>query len=146
MFPVPQVNDDNRAFWTGGRDGELRIVRCNDDGYYIHPPRRAVPAALARTSSRTRSADAATCTAYTVNDRAWSPGLEVPYVIAIVELEEQSDLRLMTNIVGCSPAEVRIGLPVRWSFVEQGDAFAPVFRPTQASRQAPPTNRLDDHG
>ena len=23
MFPAPQVGDDNRAFWTGGREGEL---------------------------------------------------------------------------------------------------------------------------
>jgi predicted Zn-ribbon and HTH transcriptional regulator len=48
VFPIPQVNDDNRAFWTGGRDGELRIVRCNDCGYYIHPPSPRCPRCLGK--------------------------------------------------------------------------------------------------
>jgi uncharacterized protein len=55
--------------------------------------------------------------------------LEVPYVIAIVELEEQPGPRLMTNIVGCPTGEVNIDMPVRVEFREQGDFYAPVFRP-----------------
>ena len=66
---------------------------------------------------------------YTINRREWSPGLEVPYVIAIVQLGEQPDLRLMTNIVGCSADEVAIDMPVRVEFRKQGEAFVPVFRP-----------------
>ena len=27
-LPVPQITDENGAFWTGGRDGELLIIRC----------------------------------------------------------------------------------------------------------------------
>jgi hypothetical protein len=50
-------------------------------------------------------------------------------VIAIVALDEQSDLRLMTNIVGCAPGAVAIDMPVQVEFREQGDAYAPVFRP-----------------
>jgi uncharacterized OB-fold protein len=64
-----------------------------------------------------------------VNERPWAPGVEVPYVIAIVQLEEQGDLRLMTNIVGCRPDEVSIDMPVRVEFREQGEVYAPVFRP-----------------
>ena len=66
---------------------------------------------------------------YTVNERAWFPGLEVPYVIAIVQLDEQPDLRLMTNVVGCEPDQVEIDMPVHVEFREQGDAYVPVFRP-----------------
>ena len=66
---------------------------------------------------------------FTVNQRAWSPGLEVPYVVAIVALEEQSDLRLMTNIVRCEPVDVSIDMPVQVEFREQGEAYVPVFRP-----------------
>ena len=36
----------------------------------------------------------------------------------------------MTNIVGCSPDEVTVDMPVRVEFREQGDAYAPVFRPS----------------
>ena len=128
MFPVPQINDDNRDFWTAGRDRELRIVRCNDCGYYIHPPSPRCPRCLSENVEPSPVSGRGRVYTYTVNRRAWSPGLEVPYVIAIVQLDEQPDLRLMTNIVGCSADEVAIDMPVRVEFREQGEAFVPVFR------------------
>ena len=60
-------------------------------------------------------------------------------MIAIVRLDEQSDLRLMTNIVGCDPDEVKIDMPVRVEFREQGDVYAPVFTPAEA----PPSGAAD---
>jgi uncharacterized protein len=129
LFPVPLLNDENRAFWTGGRDAELRIVRCKDCGYYIHPPSPRCPRCLSDDVEPTPVSRRGRVYTYTVNRREWSPGLEVPYVIAIVQLDEQSDLRLMTNIVGCEPDEVAIGMPVQVEFREQGDVYAPVFRP-----------------
>ena len=132
MFPTPQINDDNRAFWTGGRDGELRIVRCQDCGYYVHPPSPRCPRCLSDDVVPSPVSGRGVVYTYTVNERDWSPGLEVPYVIAIVQLDEQSDLRLMTNIVGCKPEEVAINMQVRVEFREQGDAYVPVFRPAPA--------------
>jgi uncharacterized OB-fold protein len=129
VLPVPQVNDDNRAFWTAGRDGELRIVRCNDCGYYIHPPSPRCPRCLGSDVEPTPVSGRGRVYTYTVNRRPWVPDLEVPYVIAIVQLDEQADLRLMTNIVGCDPDAVAIDMQVQVAFREQGDAYAPVFRP-----------------
>jgi uncharacterized OB-fold protein len=130
VWPTPQVNDDNRAFWTSGRDGELQIVRCKDCGYWIHPPSPRCPRCLRSDVAPQVVSGRATVYTFTINRREWSPGLEVPYVIAIVKLDEQSDLRLMTNIVGCGVDEVAIDMPVQVEFREQGDVYAPVFRPT----------------
>jgi uncharacterized protein len=70
---------------------------------------------------------------YTVNYQPFNPAVPVPYVIAIVELDEQADLRIAANIVDCEPDSVRIGLPVEVRFerhdVEGGVAFVPVFAP-----------------
>ena len=129
MFPIPQINDDNRAFWTGGADGELLIARCGACGYYLHPPTPRCPRCLSEDVSPAAVSGRGTVYTYTVNEREWAPGVEVPYVIAIVELDEQTGLRLMTNIVGCPTAEVAIGMPVQVEFREQGNAFAPVFKP-----------------
>ena len=134
MFPIPHVGDDNRDFWTGGRAGELRIIRCNDCGYYIHPPSPRCPKCLSENVEPTPVSGRGTVYTYTVNRRAWSPGLEVPYVIAIVQLEEQPDLRLMTNIVDCPADEVAIGMPVSVEFREQGEASVPVFRRADDAR------------
>lgn len=130
MLPVPQVNDDNRAFWTGGADGVLFIARCNDCGYWIHPPSPRCPRCLGEDVEPTPVSGRGHVYSYTVNERHWMPGLEVPYVIAIVALEEQADLRLMTNIVGCRPDEVTIDMPVHVQFQERGEeVFIPVFGP-----------------
>jgi uncharacterized OB-fold protein len=68
---------------------------------------------------------------YTVNhNQAWiAPGDEWQRVIALVELEEQEGLRVVTNIVGCADDEVHTGMPVEVQFHETDDVFLPVFRP-----------------
>jgi uncharacterized OB-fold protein len=128
VLPIPQVNDDNRAFWTSGRDGELLIVRCNDCGYYIHPPTPRCPRCLGENVEPSPVSGRGRVYTYTVNERVWVPGLDVPYVIAIVELEEQPGLRLMTNIVDVPLDEVAIDMPVQVEFRERGDVYVPVFR------------------
>ena len=60
---------------------------------------------------------------FIVTHHVVTPGFEddAPYVVALVELEEQAGLRLVTNIVGCSPGDVRVGMPVEPVF----DAVTP---------------------
>jgi uncharacterized OB-fold protein len=69
---------------------------------------------------------------FTVNRQPYNPDVEVPYVIALVELVEQRGLRFATNIVGCAPEDVFIGMPVEVRFEPAGDAWAPVFAPAGA--------------
>ncbi len=64
---------------------------------------------------------------FTVNHQPYNPEVPVPYVIAIVELVEQDGLRFTTDIIGCSPDAVEIGMPVRVCFEQQGEVFVPIF-------------------
>ena len=57
----------------------------------------------------------------------------VPYVIAIVELEEDPEVRLTTQIVDCPVEDVRIGMPVEVEFEHHDDVWIPVFRPVAGS-------------
>jgi hypothetical protein len=66
---------------------------------------------------------------YTVNWHAYNPAVPVPYVIAIIELVEQQDLRLAANIVDCEPDSVECGMPVDVRFEQQDNTFVPVFAP-----------------
>lgn len=130
---LPAVTVDNEHFWRGGRNGELLILRCGGCGYWIHPPAPICPECLGRDVSPRAVAGRATVLSFTVNRQPWYPGLDPPYVVAIVQLEEQEDLRLTTNIVGCAPEEVDFGMPVRVSFEEYPDGdssvWLPFFRP-----------------
>ncbi len=64
---------------------------------------------------------------YTVNFHPYHPDVPTPYVIAIIELAEQQDLRLATNIVDCEPDLVACGMPVEVRF---DHGAAPVFAPS----------------
>ena len=55
----------------------------------------------------------------------------MPYVIASVELPEQTGLRLMTNIVDVPPDDVAIGMPVSVRFERVGETFVPLFGPVE---------------
>jgi uncharacterized OB-fold protein len=53
---------------------------------------------------------------------------DVPYLVALVELPEQSDLRLLTNIVDAEASEVFVGSPVEVCFERRGEVAIPQFR------------------
>ena len=66
---------------------------------------------------------------FTENFQQFHPDVPPPYVVAVVQLDEQHDLRLPTNIVGGDPASLRCGMPLRVAFERHGEVFVPVFEP-----------------
>lgn len=132
---LPQRGGHDRAFWTGGANGQLLIERCDDCARWVHPPTGTCRACGGTLVARPVSG-CGTVFTYTVNLHAYNPTVPTPYVIAIVELAEQEDLRLATNIVDCEPDSVACGMPVEVRFEQHGtgaDAiFVPVFAPVSA--------------
>jgi uncharacterized OB-fold protein len=129
---LPGLDKDNRPFWTGGAEGKLLICRCGDCGHYIHPPRPKCGACGSRDVAPTAVSGRARVKAFTVNYQPWVPRVPVPYVFAAVELEEQTELYVLTNIVGCDPEEVYAGMPVEVVFEAQEDVHVPLFQPRSA--------------
>jgi uncharacterized OB-fold protein len=123
--PAPAITARTADFWAGGAIGELRIQRCQDCGWWLHPPVPMCPWCR----GRELKAEAATGTgrvwSFTVNRYQWTPALTPPYVIAEVELDDQPGLRLLAAIVG--RGEMTIGMPVRVLFEQAGEAWVPVF-------------------
>ena len=125
--PEPRLDNDNRAFWTGGAKNELRISRCQDCGTFIHPPRSVCRDCLSDKVVPEVVAGTGVVDTFTVNHQKWYPGLEVPFVIARVALDGAPGVYLTTNVIGCPPEEVDIGNKVRVTFLQQGDAWLPLF-------------------
>ena len=126
----PPVNDANRHFWTGGAQGELRILRCGSCHYWVHPPEAVCPECGGPLTPVATSGTGRVFT-FTVNRHPFNPAVPPPYVIAIVELDDQPGLRFTTNIVNCDPESVTIDMPVRVLFEAVGEAFVPVFEPAE---------------
>lgn len=132
---LPEVTDQNRAFWTSGGSGALHFLCCDDCGYFVHPPTPICPRDLSKNLHARPVSGRATVVTFTVNHQPWMPGPELPYVVAIVEIAEQPSLRLTTNIVHCPPHEVHVGMRVRVVFehrpvVDGDDVWIPLFEPS----------------
>jgi uncharacterized OB-fold protein len=127
--PLPVLTPDNRAFFTAGHQGKLMIHRCQDCGYYLHPPTPRCGACLSARVEPTAVSGRGDVYSFTVNEYPWHPAFEPPYAVALVSLEEQPLVRLTTNIIGCDPYDVRVGMRVQVEFLDCGEVALPVFRP-----------------
>lgn len=123
---LPPLASANRPYWTGGSQGSLLIERCGTCRRWQHPPTGAC-GTCGGTATPEPVSGVGTVFTFTVNHQQYHPEVPPPYVIAVVELAEQADLRLPTNIVGCDPGRVRIGATVRVRFEQHGEVFVPVF-------------------
>jgi len=127
---LPKVNDRTRHFWEGGREGKLQFLRCPHDGTYVHPPTPFCPVCYRKDLAVEAVSGRGRVATFTVNHQPWMPGPELPYVVAIIEIDEDPTVRLTTNIVGCDPDDVKIGMPVKVTFEQHDDeVWLPLFEP-----------------
>lgn len=125
--PRPRLDADNRAFWTGGGEGRLMICRCGDCGIWLHPPQPVCRSCWSENVGPQPVSGRGVVDSFTVNHQAWMPGLEVPFVIARVALDDAEGVCLTTNIVNCPVDEVAVGDAVRVIFEEDDGIFFPLF-------------------
>ena len=119
---IPAPVGPNAEFYAFLARGELRLQRCIACGTWRHPPRHrcaacgSVEAAWETASGRGR------VFTWTVVRRAFLPAFEemVPFVTALVSLEEDPAVRIVSYIVDCEPDALAADLPVE-----------AVFRPLQ---------------
>ena len=130
-IPLPRPTALSRPHWDGCREGVLRVQRCAACGSYEFIPQAVCTKCQAGKLEWVESSGRGSVYSHTTVYRPPRPEFDAPYVVAIVEIEEQPSLRLMTNIVDCEPDEVSIGMPVEVVFEDAGedDIFLPLFRP-----------------
>lgn len=125
---LPRLEPDSAFFWTSGADGRLRIQRCTDCDRWQHPPLPRCARCGSETVAPRPVSGKGRIASYTVNREAWTADLAGPFVFAAVELEEQAQLYVFTNLL--APVEqARIGLPVAVVFERHDDVWLPLFRP-----------------
>lgn len=137
---IPSVVDNDRAYWTAGGDGVLRLPYCTSCQQWFFPPADGCPRCEGPAVFRETSG-AGTVFTFTVNVQQYRPDLPTPYVIALIELDDQAGLRIPGNVVGCSTDEVKIGMRVEVGFEpasvrgeDIGGLYVPVFTPSDSGR------------
>jgi uncharacterized protein len=122
-----RLDKDNRAFWTGGAQGQLNIHKCGECGNFNHPPREFCRYCQSENVAPHAVSGKGVVDTYTINYQAWAPDMDVPFVIARVKLDDAPGVFLTTNIVNCPVAEVDIEDKVRVVFEEQEGIWYPLF-------------------
>jgi uncharacterized protein len=127
--PLPVPDGDTKPYWDAAREHRLVIQRCQVCQQAIFYPRSVCPRCMSDRIAWIEATGKGTVYSYTVVHRAPAQFAEdAPYVVAVVDLDE--GVRLMTNVVGCAPAEVRIGAEVEVTFDDVTPEISlPKFRP-----------------
>ena len=125
---LPLITPDTAFFWDGTAVGELRIQRCATCGALRHPPGPMCPACgEASDGGYTVAAGTGEVFSYVVHHHPPVPGKRLPMVVALVQLPE--GVRILGEMPGVHPDQVRIGLPVRVTFTRAGDMTLPSWSP-----------------
>jgi uncharacterized OB-fold protein len=129
----PQITPDTAFFWAGTRAGELRIQRCANCGTLRHPPGPMCPSCgAASDGGYAVAAGTGEVFSYVVHHHPPVPGKTLPMVVALVQLPE--GVRMVGEMPGVRPDQVRIGLPVRVAFARiDDDLTLPAWRPAEGT-------------
>ena len=126
--PAPGVSDDNRFFWEGVKQGKLLIQRCKSCGDLHHPPGPVCPKCQSFDWDTIESSGKGTVYSFVVMHYPEVPPFEYPNPVGLIELEE--GVRLISQLIGVKPGDVKVGQKVQVEFVTfDGDLVLPQFRP-----------------
>ena len=114
--PLPEPSPVSARFWEGLKAGELRLQRCTACFRYIFYPRSVCPHCLSDRLEWTMASGRGRVYSYTIVRRAMNPAFaaDLPYIFAIVELEEGP--RVTTNLINCAPEDARVDMPVKAAY------------------------------
>jgi uncharacterized OB-fold protein len=133
---LPEATPETREFWEGAKRHELRIQRCLDCKRAYFYPRPFCPHCASRNVEWFTASGKGTLYSYVIVHRG-PPGFQdwLPYVIAVVQLEEGP--RMMSNVINVEPAPEHLppDLPLEVTWEQQSDDITlPLFQPAGGAR------------
>lgn len=128
--PRPQPSALTEAFWEAARRHVLVRPRCAACGRSFFVPQAVCTHCLSPDWAYEPSTGRGVVYSATVGHRAPYPGIEAPFHLAVVDLEE--GWSMLTNLVDAGPGPVPVGTRVRVAWVDLDDTCTlPVFTPDE---------------
>lgn len=127
---IPRVppGELSAPFWAGCGEGRLLYQSCGKCGAALFDPGPLCRQCGSDQLQWAQSAGRGVLYSYSVVHRPQHPVFTVPYVVALVELEE--GYRMVTNVVNCEVEQIRVGMPLQVLFHRvDGELVLPYFEP-----------------
>lgn len=125
--PRPTPSTVTAPFWEATGQGRLVIQRCTNCQEYVWTPQLACRRCLTETLEWSPVSGRGVVYTYVVMHRAATPAFKAPYAIVVVELQE--GVRILSDMIDVDVADVEIDMPVEVAFENAGDIGFYHFRP-----------------
>jgi uncharacterized OB-fold protein len=129
--PLPEPDATSRFHWEAATEGRLLIQACSACGHRQYPPEVCCVRCQSTDLDHVESAGRGTIYSHALVERPFHMGFleAVPYVVVLVELNDQPGLRLVTNLVGVDPrTPLACGMRVEVAFEDRAGVALPQFR------------------
>lgn len=113
---LPAMTAETQPFWDAAARGELLIERCAECGHNVFPARGICARCRSRDMLEVVVDAPGRVYSFTVNHNPWFPGMEVPYVLVLVEFPDFPGIRVVGRLRTTVIAAVEIGATVRVGF------------------------------
>jgi uncharacterized OB-fold protein len=131
LYPLPQPVPHTAPFWDACQRKSLEVSACNNCNHFFLPGGPVCPKCWSQDLGTRPVSGLGEVFSFVIYRRTYHPAIPAPYVVAIIELTE--GVRLVSNVIGCDPEEVKIGMPVQVIFEQESDFFLPRFTPIATS-------------
>jgi uncharacterized OB-fold protein/acyl dehydratase len=133
LRPRPALTQDNAFWFEGARQHRLLIQRCKECGTLRHPPRPMCAECRSYEWDVVDASGRGTVYSFVVNHYPQVPAFDYPLAVGLIELEEGT--RLVANVIGVEPVDIRVGMPVEVEWVDHDpDLSLPAFRPVREAK------------
>jgi len=137
--PLPEITPLTQPFWEAAKRHELHLQKCKRCRNYQWYPRYLCSHCGSRNMEWKKVGGKGRVYSFTIIRQvvANSPAFQrdIPFVVALIELNEGP--RMYSNIIGCKPEDVRVGMNVEVVFDDvTNDISLPKFKPATQKRRA----------
>lgn len=119
--PVPDVTPELAPFFAAAKRRELRVQRCRGCNELRFPPRERCSSCWSKETEWVKVSGRGEVWSFNVMHQVYHPAFadEVPYAVVLVKLAEGP--KILSNLLGVSPADIHIGMPVQAVFEDVSD-------------------------
>ncbi len=129
-FPGIRIDHDNKEYYRGLLEHRLLLNRCEQCRTWHHPPRASCPECWSWNVVPTEISGKGTVYLFSFRNGTPAHGApSEPYPVVNIELPE--GVRFTTTVVDCPKADLKIGMAVELTWIEEDGMPFPAFRPAR---------------
>jgi len=136
-MPPPLADATTLPFWQAAAEHRLVVQRCTACEHTRHPPAPVCPECRSAEYDWRELSGRGEIYTYTIVHLPIAAGQALPFVVAVIALEDAGGVRIISNVVDVEPDAVAIGLPVELVWEDMSaDLAIPRFRPVSEGERA----------